>query len=109
MNRLLLAEFTNRDAAQTELARLKRLTADAFMIDNAGVYVVYAGSYLMEPLAASEKDRLAAAGFKLTLKHVEVLIPTKNLTAGSFAEKSAAEDVLKKLRAADVKATLSRQ
>jgi cell division septation protein DedD len=109
MNRLLLAEFTDRDSAKAELSKLKRLTADAFIIDNDGMHVLYAGSYMHDSLATSEKERLAAAGFKLTVKHVDVSIPTKNLTAGSFAEKSAAEDVLKKLRAADVKATLSRQ
>jgi hypothetical protein len=109
MNRLMLAEFTDRDSAQAELAKLKRFTADAFMIDTAGMHVVYAGSYLLDTRAASEKERLAAAGFNLTIKRVDVSIPTKNLTAGSFAEKSATDDVLKKLRAAGVKATLSRQ
>jgi len=109
MNRLLLAEFTDRESSRAELAKLKRLTADAFIIDNAGMHAVYAGSYLHDTLAASEKERLAAAGFKLTIKRVDVSIPTKNLTAGNFADKNAAEDVLKKLRAADIKATLSRQ
>jgi cell division septation protein DedD len=109
MNRLLLAEYANRESAQAELAKLKRATSDAFMIDNAGKHAVYAGSYLHDTLAVSEKERLAAVGVKVSVKHVDVSIPTKNLTAGSFAEKSSAEDVLKKLRAADVKATLSRQ
>jgi cell division septation protein DedD len=109
MNRLLLAEFTDRNIAQAELTKLKRLTADAFIINNAGMHVVYAGSYLLDSRAVSEKERLAVAGFKLTVKSIDVSIPTKNLTAGSFAEKKAAEDVLKKLRAADVKASMSRQ
>jgi cell division protein FtsN len=108
MNRLLLAEFTDRESAQAELARLKKVTSDAFMIDSAGMHYVYAGSYLLDSRAASEKERLAAAGFKLTLKRVEVSVPTKNLTAGSFAEKSAADEALKKLRAADVKASVTR-
>lgn len=108
MNRLMLAEFTDRDSAQAELAKLKRATADAFVIDNAGMHVVYAGSYLLDTRAASERERLAAAGFKLTLKSVDVSLPTKNLTAGSFADKGAAEEVLKKLRTAGVKATLTR-
>jgi cell division septation protein DedD len=108
MNRLLLAEFTDRDSAQAELAKLKRLTADAFIIDTAGMHVVYAGSYLLETRAASEKARLASGGFKLSVQRVDVAIPTKNLTAGSFAEKSSADEVLKKLRAAGVKASLSR-
>jgi cell division protein FtsN len=109
MNRLLLAEYTDRDSALVELSRLKRITSDAFIIDNADMHVVYAGSYLLESRAASEKERLTAAGFNLTIKRVDVTIPTKNLTAGSFADKGMADDVLKKLRAADVKATLSRQ
>jgi sporulation related protein len=108
MNRLVLAEFTDRAAARIELDKLKRYTSDAFMIDSAGMHVVYAGSYLLDARASSEKERLAAAGFSLTLKRADVSIPTKNLTAGSFAEKNAAEDTLKKLRAAGVKATLSR-
>jgi cell division protein FtsN len=73
------------------------------------MHSVYAGSYLLDSRASSEKERLAAAGFSLTLKRVDVSVPTKNLTAGSFTEKSAAEQALKKLRAADVKATVTRQ
>jgi len=109
MNRLLLAEFTDRETAQAELAKLKRQTADAFMIDAGAMHVVYAGSYLLDSRAVSEKARLAAAGFKLTIKRADVSIPSKNLTAGSFAEKSAAEAVLEKLRAAKVKAILIHQ
>lgn len=108
MNRLLLAEFTDRASAQAELDKLKRHTSDAFMIDSAGMHVVYAGSYLLDARAVSEKERLKAAGFGLTLKHADVSIPTKNLTAGSYDDKNAADDILKKLRAAGIKATLSR-
>ncbi|MDA8427832.1 MAG: SPOR domain-containing protein [Geobacteraceae bacterium] len=108
MNRLQLAEFTDRASAQIDLDKLKRATSDAFMIDKAGMHTVYAGSYLLDARALSEKERLAAAGFSLTLKRVDVAIPTKNLTAGSFTDKKKAEDVLHKLRAAGVKATLTR-
>ena len=104
----MLAEFTDRESAQAELTKLKKVTSDAFMIDSAGMHSVYAGSYLLDCRVASEKERLAAAGFNLTLKRVDVSIPTKNLTAGSFAEKVAADDALKKLRAADIKASLTR-
>jgi cell division protein FtsN len=94
-------------SAQIELDKLKRVTSDAFMIDSAGMHIVYAGSYVLDARAASEKERLAAAGFSLILKRADVSIPTKNLTAGSFAEKKTAEEILKKLQAAGVKATLS--
>jgi cell division septation protein DedD len=107
MNRLLLGEFTDRAAAQVELDKLKRHTSDAFIIDSGGMHVVCAGSYLLDSRASSEKQRLAAAGFVLTLKRVDVAIPSENLTAGSFVDKKEAEDILKKLRAAGIKATLS--
>jgi cell division septation protein DedD len=107
MNRLLLGEFTDRAAAQVELDKLKRHTSDAFIIDSGGMHVVCAGSYLLDSRASSEKLRLEAAGFALTLKRVDVAIPSKNLTAGSFADKKEADDVLKKVRAAGIKATLS--
>jgi cell division septation protein DedD len=106
MNRLLLAEFTDRASAQLELDKLKRYTSDAFMIDSAGMHIVYAGSYLLNERASSEKERLGAAGFSLAVKRVDVAIPSKNLTAGAFTDKKVAEDTLKKLRAAGVKATL---
>jgi cell division septation protein DedD len=109
MNRLLLAEFTDRESAQVELAKLKRVTSDAFIADSAGMHIVYAGSYLLDKRAASEKERLSAAGFKLTLIRADVSLATRNLTAGSFAEKKTAEAALKKLRAAGVKASLTRQ
>ncbi len=108
MNRLLLAAYTDRASAQVELDKLKRSTSDAFVLDSAGMHMVYAGSYLLDARALSEKERLKSAGFNLTLKRADVSIPTKNLTAGTFADKKAAEETLKKLRAAGVKATLTR-
>lgn len=72
------------------------------------MHMVYAGSYLLDARALSEKERLKAVGFNLTLKRADVSIPTKNLIAGSFADKKVADETLKKLRAAGVKATLVR-
>jgi hypothetical protein len=108
MNRLLLAEFTDRASAQAELDKLKRHTSDAFILDSAGMHVVYAGSYLLDARATSEKERLASAGFGLTLKRADVSIPSKNLTAGTFTDKNVADSTIKKLRAAGIKATLTR-
>jgi cell division septation protein DedD len=107
MSRLLLAEFPERAAAQAELVKLKRYTSDAFILDSAGKHTVFAGSYLLDARAATEIERLAAVGFSLTMKRVEVAIPSKNLTAGSYADQNQAEDTIKKLRAAGIKATLS--
>ncbi len=109
MNRLLLAEFTSRADAQVELSKLKRLTSDAFIIEQSGKHAVYAGSYLLDARASSEKERLAAAGFSVSIKRAEVAIPTQSLTIGPFSGKKAAEAALGKLKANGVKASLIRQ
>lgn len=106
MNRLLLAEYANRGDAQAELARLKRHTSDAFIMDHAGKFAVYAGSYLLDARASSEKERLAAAGFPVSIKRAEIAIPTQSLTVGPFKDKKAAESALGKLKTTGVKATL---
>lgn len=108
MNRLFLAEYGDRSAAQAELDKIRRHTSDAFIMDHGGKHAVYAGSYLLNERALSEKERLAAAGFSLTLKRAEVAIPSKILTAGTFSDKKTAEAALKKLKAAGVKASLSK-
>ncbi len=106
MNRLLLVELADRSAAKVELHKLKKHTSDAFILDQGGKHFVYAGSYILDSRAASEKERLTAAGFTLSLKQEEVLIPSKNLSAGVFSDKKAAESALKKLKDAGIKATL---
>lgn len=105
MNRLLFAEFTDRDAAQSAIAKLKRHTSDAFMIEQGGKQFVYAGSYLLDARAASEKERLNAAGFSVTLKRADVTIPTQSLTVGPFNDKKAADAALSKLKSVGIKAT----
>jgi hypothetical protein len=108
MNRLQAGEYPTRADAQKELNTLKQYTSDAFILEQAGKFAVYAGSYLLMERADSEKERLAAAGIKLTLKHAEVSIPAKCLTAGTFSDKKAADAAVKKLKGLGFKATLSR-
>jgi cell division septation protein DedD len=107
MNRLLLGEYADRTTAQAELDKLKRFTADAFILESGGKFSVYAGSYLLDARAGSEKERLADAGIKLTLKRAEVALPSKSLTAGTFSDRKAAEAAVKKLKDLGIKATLS--
>ena len=109
MNRLFLSEFADRAAAQATLDKLKRHTSDAFILDQAGKHTVYAGSYLLDARAASEMERLNAAGFPVSLKHAEIAIPSQSLTLGPFSDKKTADAALSKLKGAGVKATLSRQ
>jgi len=109
MNRLLLAEYSERSAAQSELDKLKQQTSDAFILTHGEKHAVYAGSYLLDSRAASEKERLAAVGFSLTLKRVNVAIPSKVLTAGNFDDRKAAEEAANKLKEAGLRATVVRQ
>ena len=109
MNRLFLSEFTDRSAAQAALSKLKRHTSDAFILDHAGKHTVYAGSYLLDARAASEIERLGAAGFPVSLKRAEIAIPSQSLILGPFNSKKTADAVLSKLKIAGVKATLSRR
>ncbi len=106
MNRLLLAQFDDRATAQAELDRLKRHTSDAFILEQGGKHAVYAGSYLLDSRALSEKERLAAAGFSLTLKRTDVAVPSRRLVAGTYSDRATAETVQKKLKAAGVRSTL---
>jgi hypothetical protein len=106
MNRLFLAQFDDRAAAQAELDKLKRHTSDAFILEHAGKQSVYAGSYLLDSRATSEKERLAAAGFNLTLQRSDVAIPSKRLVVGTYCDPIAAENVQKKLKGAGLKGTL---
>jgi cell division protein FtsN len=108
MNRLLAGEYPTRADAQKELDTLKKYTSDSFILGQGGKFAVYAGSYLLTERADSEKERLAAAGIKLTIKHAEVSIPAKYLTAGTFSDKKAADAAVKKLKGIGFKATLSR-
>lgn len=109
MNRLFLSEFTDLSAANAAFNKLKRHTSDAFILEQAGRYNVYAGSYLLDARASFEMERLSAAGFPVILKRVEVAIPSQDLTLGPFKNKKAADEALGKLKASGIKATLYKQ
>lgn len=109
MHRLLLGQFDSREVAQGELEKLKKHTSDAFVLDHGNKFTVYAGSYLLDSRVTSEKERLAAAGFTLSVKRADVAIPSKRLMAGVFRDKSAAEATAKKLKDAGLQDVQVRQ
>ena len=109
MNRLFVSEFNDRATAQSTLEKLKRLTSDAFVIEQGGRFTLYAGSYLQNESANSEKERLKAAGFTATVKHADIAIPSRSLSVGPFNSKKAADAALGRLRLAGIKATLSQK
>jgi cell division septation protein DedD len=109
MNRLLVSEFNDRSAALSTLEKLKRHTSDAFVIEQGGKFVVYAGSYLQGEAANSEKERLKGAGFTTIIKHADIAIPSQSLSVGPFSSKKAADSARGKLKGAGIKASLSQQ
>lgn len=109
MNRLLVSEFNDRVSAQSMLDNLSRHTSDAFVIEQGGKFVVYAGSYLQIEAANKEKERLNGAGFNTTLKTAAIAIPSQNLSVGPFKNKESAESARVKLKNAGIKAVLSQQ
>ncbi len=106
MNRLRVAEYGTRTEAQSALQRLKRITSDAFIIEQSEKFIVYAGSYLQTEAAHVERDRLKLAGVPTTVTRVEIAIPTQSLIIGPFAsmkEADTALDTVKKLGIAVLK------
>jgi ribosomal protein S16 len=90
MNRLLVAEVSSSQAAQEELAKLKKASKDAFFLRENGKYVIYSGSYFAHDRAAQEQERLRKLGFVPILKKTMVPVSTYSLTAGRFPTREAA-------------------
>jgi cell division septation protein DedD len=109
MNRLFVSEYNDRATALSTLEKLKRHTSDAFVIEQGGRFHVYAGSYSQNEAVNSEKERLKAAGFPVTVKRTDISIPSHNLSVGPFNSKKEAEAALGKLKSAGVKASLSQK
>ncbi|MEI7815660.1 MAG: SPOR domain-containing protein [Desulfuromonadales bacterium] len=107
MNRLFVTEFGDRAAAQSAMDKMKRHTSDAFVIEHAGKFTVYAGSYLQSESARSEQERLKGAGIAVTIKNTEIAIPSQSLSIGPFSTKDAAQSALAKLKSSGITATLS--
>lgn len=109
MNRLFVSDSAERETALETLAKLKRFTSDAFVIDQGGRFAVYAGSYLQSESANAEKDRLKAAGFTITLKQTDISIPSQRLSIGPFKNKKDADAALARLKSSGMKAAISQK
>ncbi len=103
MNRLRVAECTTRAESQSALQRLKRITSDAFVIEQGGKFVVYAGSYLQTEAAHVERDRLKLAGVTTTVTRVDIAIPTQNMIIGPFAKSQDADKALETVKKLGIK------
>jgi cell division septation protein DedD len=109
MNRLLVAEFSDRASAQPTLEKLKRQTSDAFVIKQGDKFTVFAGSYLQNEAANGEKKRLLVAGFPVTIIHTNISIPSQSLSIGPFSSRKTADSALARLRDSGIKASLSQK
>lgn len=101
MNRLFVTGFSDRTAAGVELAKLRKSSPGAFILPSGGKYELYAGSYDKEKGAESEKKRLEAQGFSLTLQKASVKVPAYHVTAQAKSKEMADESlrIIRKLGA----------
>ncbi len=98
MNRLFVAEFSDHDEAAAELAKVKKTTADAFILRENSTYAVYAGSYFLAAKAAAEQDRLYDKGIKTLMKKSQVAVSVTKLTAGAFPSRTEAQQAAARLK-----------
>jgi SPOR domain len=85
MNRLFVGEYTDQDRAVAELQKLKKLTADAFIIAKDGTYSLYAGSYFTASRLNLETKRLAAKGVKTVVRTAKLKVKVTRVRAGNYA------------------------
>ena len=102
MNRLFYGETSSKDEAQKAIEKLKAAGGDGFSVQRGSKHDVFAGSYSLLEGAKAEQQRLGAAGVKVELRKVKVGVASRRLTAGSFAERKAADEALKKLKTVGV-------
>jgi hypothetical protein len=98
MNRLFVANFSDRNDADAELAKVKKVTGDAFILRENGTFTVYAGSYFLDAKAAAEQDRLYDKGIKTLMKRTKVAVSVTKLTAGAFPSKIEAQKAAARLK-----------
>jgi hypothetical protein len=98
MNRLLVAEVSSLQAAQEELAKVKKASKDAFYLKENNKYAIYAGSYFAQDRAAQEQERLRKLGFVPILKKTQAPVSTYSLSVGSYPTREAALQGVERLK-----------
>lgn len=102
MHRLYVGEFGSRAEGQQVLGKIKQLGGSGFLVQRGEFYDLFAGSYAVLGGAEAEQQRLAAAGFKASIRKLQVPLVSRKLTAGTFTERKVAEAAVKKLKEASV-------
>lgn len=106
MNRLFYGEYGSKAEAQQAVEQLKRTAGSGFSTQHGDKHEVYVGSYAVLSGAQSEQQRLASAGVKVSIKKSQVPVASRKLTAGTFTDRKAADEALKKLKAAGMTAAV---
>ena len=104
MHRLFYNEYSDKDQARQAVDMLRSKAGDGFSVQRGDKHEVYAGSYAVQSGARSEQQRLAAAGINVTIRKSQVPLASRKLTAGTFTDRKAAEEALKKLKGAGIAA-----
>lgn len=104
MNRLFYGEYSSKEEAQQAVEKLQRTAGSGFSAQRGAKHEVYAGSYAVLSGAQAEQQRLATAGVKVSIKKAQVPLASRKLTAGTFTDRKAADDAVKKLKAAGIAA-----
>lgn len=106
MNRLYVGEYTDQDTAAAELQKLKKLTADAFIIAEGSYYSLYAGSYFTASRLNQETARLAAKGIKTVVRTVLLKIKVTRIRAGNYASMESARKAAHDLNSRGLKVSV---
>jgi hypothetical protein len=102
MHRLFYKEFTTREEAQKAVELVRRTAGSGFSIQRGDKHEVFVGSYAVLSGAQAEQQRLSATGVVVSIRKSQVPIASRKLTAGTFTDRKAADDVMKKLKAAGI-------
>lgn len=102
MHRLFYKEYAEKGEGNSGLEQLRSKGGDGFLVQHGGRYELYAGSFALQTGAKEEQRRLAAAGVNVTIRQVQVSLPSRKLSAGMFTDRKLANDALAKLKNAGI-------
>lgn len=102
MNRLFLGEFSDKQQALQAIEKLRAAGGSGFTLQKGDKVEAYAGSFAVASGAQSERQRLAAAGVTTTVRKTTVSLASRKLTAGTYTNRSAADQAVKKLKSAGI-------
>jgi cell division protein FtsN len=98
MYRLFVAGYSDATRVVAERNIVLKATPNAFVLPHDGNHELFAGSYHEKGRATKEQERLAGRGIKTEILQTTIPVATKQLTAGSFPTREAADTVAERLK-----------